>query len=50
MSPEAAVAANDVEPLFAIEHDPSCGNECPACAVMFSLSHIGESHASRFLD
>ncbi len=46
MSPEAAVAADDVEPLFAIKRDPSCGNECPACAVMFSLSHVGESQAA----
>jgi hypothetical protein len=34
MSPAAAVAADDVEPFFAIAHDPSCGNECPACAVI----------------
>jgi hypothetical protein len=51
MSPAAAVAADDVAPFFAIAHDPSCGNECPACAVILSVSRIGESHAAgRLLD
>jgi len=51
MSPEVAVAADDVAPFFVIERDPSCGNECLARVVVFPASHIGESHAaSRLLD
>src|SRR5262249_14736679 len=37
MSPEAAVAADDVAPFFVIERDPSCGNECLARVVVFSV-------------
>jgi len=51
MSPEAAVAADDVAPFFAIAHDPSCGNDTPHARLSPSLSHIGESHAAgRLLD
>jgi len=51
MAPAAALAADDVAPFFAIQRDPSCGNERLARAVIFSLSHIGESHAAgRLLD
>src|SRR5262249_59998378 len=46
MSPEAAVAADDVAPFFVIERDPSCGNECLARVGVFSASHIRESHAA----
>jgi hypothetical protein len=51
MSPAAAVAADDVEPFFAIQSDPSCGNERPHARLSLSLSRIGESHAAgRLLD
>jgi hypothetical protein len=35
MSPEAAVAADDVEPLFAIEHDLRAGTNAPHARLCF---------------
>jgi hypothetical protein len=46
MSPEAAVAADDVEPLFAIEHDLRAGTNAPHARLCFPYPHIGESPAA----
>jgi len=44
------VSADDVEPFFAIERDPSAGANARMRGCLF-LSHIGESHAAgRLLD
>jgi hypothetical protein len=50
MSPEAAVAADDVEPFLAIKRDPSCGNECPHARLSFPFPHRESHAAGRLLD